>query len=135
MLRRTSVVNHIDVSTVSFASIFQIGDSHSIYKLSHALAVQREAEQFYGSEGEFTAYHAFTQPISLPPVNEPILIGHHHLNPVIKVNNIDIIGISSASMLNIGSSHHVSMEARIKHIRQLLLEGHERELVQLRMLQ
>jgi iron complex transport system permease protein len=36
-----------------------------------------------------------------------------------------IIGISSASMLHVGNSNHVSEEVRVKHIRQLLPLGDE----------
>ncbi|WML32114.1 spore germination protein GerPE [Neobacillus sp. OS1-32] len=128
MLGRTSVVDKAKVFIVSYSSIFQIGDSHYIYKLSRALAVQREAEIFLGDEGNFAAFQTFTRPISPPPIDESISIAHHHLSPIIKVNNINIIGISSASMLNIGNSHHVAMEARIKHIRQLLPTGHEQDI-------
>ena len=128
MLQRTSVVDHARVKIVSYSSIFQIGDSHSIYSLSRALAVQREAEIDFGVEGNFAAYHVFTDPIPILPIEEQFSMVRHNVNPIIKVKRINITGISSASLLHIGSSCHVSMEARIKHIRQLLPVGHEQDI-------
>jgi spore germination protein PE len=95
---------------------------------SRALAVQREAEEFYGNEGNFSSYTVFTKPIPLPPITEEISIITHNDNPIIKVNKIDIIGISSSSILHVGNTRNVSMEVRVKHIRQELLEGHEQDL-------
>jgi spore germination protein PE len=119
MLQRLSYVDHVNVKIVSFASILQIGDSQIINKLSKALAVQREAEVFYENEGNLSEYRVFNEPISFLPINESISFVRQNINPIIKVNHIDITGISSSSMLNIGSSRHISMEARVKHIRQL----------------
>jgi spore germination protein PE len=125
MLQRTSCVDSIRVNIVSFASILQIGDSCLINGLSRALAVQREAEIFYGYEGSFSAYPVFSEPIPFQPIYEPFSFFPHNENPLIKVKKIEIIGISSSSVLHVGNSRNVSMEARIKHIRQLLPERHE----------
>ncbi|WP_066068437.1 spore germination protein GerPE [Neobacillus soli] len=129
MLKRTSFVDKIHIDIVSYSSILQIGDSSIVNGLSRALAVQREAEIDFGYEGSFSAYPVFTEPIPFQPLNEPVTLLTHNPTPLIKVNKIDIIGISSASILHVGNSKHISMEARIKHIRQLLLEGHEQDLV------
>ncbi|MGG3471125.1 spore germination protein GerPE [Neobacillus pocheonensis] len=120
MFERTSCVDKINVEIFSFASIFQLGDSCIVNGLSRALAVQREAEIFYGNEGNLSPYRVFSEPIPLPLINEPISFLTHNQCPLIKVNNIDIIGVSSSSLLHVGNSKHVSMEARVKHIRQLL---------------
>jgi len=120
MLQRTACVDAIHVKVVSFASTVQLGDSCIINSLSRALAIQREMEQFYGNEGNLSAYGVFTEPIPFQPITEPFTYSRQNLNPLIKVNKIDIIGISSSSLLHVGNSRHVSMEARVKHIRQLL---------------
>jgi spore germination protein PE len=127
MLQRISNVDKLKVMILSYSSIIQLGDSCITNGYSRALAVQREAEQFYGNEGNFPSYSVFTKPIPLPPINEQISTFTHNLNPVIKVNNIDIIGISSSSVLHVGNTRNVSMEVRIKHIRQENLEGHEQD--------
>lgn len=120
MLQRTSCVDTIDIKVVSFASTVQLGDSCIINSLSRALAVQRETEVFYGNEGNLSSYRVYMEPIPFQPITEPFRFSRHNPNPLIKVNKIDIIGISSSSILHVGNSEHVSMEARVKHIRQLL---------------
>ncbi|MEH7073669.1 spore germination protein GerPE [Neobacillus drentensis] len=120
MLQRTSFVDIIKVKTASFSSAVQLGDSCIINGLSKALAVQREVEEFYGNEGNLSLYRAFSEPIPFLPINEAYTYSRQNPNPLIKVGKIEIIGISSASLLHVGSSRHVSMEARVMHIRQLL---------------
>ncbi|MBS4188827.1 spore germination protein GerPE [Bacillus sp. FJAT-49705] len=119
MFRRTSIVDEVKIGTMFYSSIFEIGDSSIIQGFSRALAVQREQETFYGNEGNFNIYPVFTQPIPLQPVEISIPMYTENLNPIIKVNHININGVSVASVVHIGSSNHVSMETRIKHIRQL----------------
>jgi spore germination protein PE len=118
---RTSYVHSIHVDTVGFSSIIQLGDSTAIQGFSRALAVQREAELFYGNEGNFSTYPVFFEPIPLPPITENLSMQiNNRLSSCIKVNDINIIGVSSSSLLHIGNSETVQMEVRIKHIRQLL---------------
>lgn len=122
MLQRTSVVNHIKVETISFSSILEIGDSTFTQGFSRAIAVQREAEAFFGYEAEFKSYSAFQIPIPFSPITENISMHSQQLNPITKVQNIDVIGVSTSSILQVGSSKHISMEARIDHIRHLLTD-------------
>jgi len=125
MFQRTSWVDRVNVNIVSFSSVVQLGDSCIINGFSRALAVQREADIFFGNEGNYANYPVFYKTIPLPVINESFTFLRHNLNPLIKVKNIDIIGISSASMLHVGNSNHVSEEVRVKHIRQLLSRGDE----------
>ncbi|WP_312475565.1 spore germination protein GerPE [Neobacillus sp.] len=128
MFQRTSKVDKINVNIISFASLLQLGDSCIINGLSRALAVQREAEIDFGNEGSFADYRVFSEPIPFQPIYEAFSFIPHNPMPLIKVQNIDIIGISSSSILHVGNSKHISMEARVKHIRQLLPEGHEQDM-------
>lgn len=120
MLQRTSIVNYLKVDTVSFSSILEIGDSTFTQGISRAIAVQREAEFFLGNEADFKSYSTFSDPIPLTPITEKLPMYTQQLNPIIRVQNIDVIGISASSILQIGSSKHISMESRIDHIRHLL---------------
>ena len=119
MLQRSSVVNAINVTSASFACTIQLGDSRIINGFSRALAVQREADIFYAKEGNFSAFPVFSEPIPLPPISENLTISTHNTHPVIKVNSISILAMSSSGILHVGNSETVSMEARVKHIRQL----------------
>lgn len=127
MLLRTSYVNHIYVTTASFSSILQLGDSRIINGLTRALAVQREVEIDYGNEGNFSVYPAFTEPIPVTPITEEMTYLTHNLNPVIKISKINVLAFSASSILHVGNSQNIYLEARVKHIRQL--EPHEEEQV------
>jgi spore germination protein PE len=127
MFQRTSIVDAIKVRSVSIASTIQLGDSRIINGFSRALAVQREAEVFFGKEGNFSSYPVFSDPIPFQPLTESLAYSTHHFNPSIKVQNIDITGVSSSSLLHVGNSEHISLEARVKHIRQLLPTEEEGE--------
>ncbi|WP_312096382.1 spore germination protein GerPE [Niallia sp.] len=119
MLQRTSVVDLINVSTVSFSSILEIGDATYHQAVSRALAVQRQRDLFYGNEGAYEDYPVFTEPIPLIPIIENVACHFENKKPIIKVHHINITGISSASLLQIGNCRHIYTEARIKHIRQI----------------
>ncbi|MFP5110880.1 spore germination protein GerPE [Bacillaceae bacterium C204] len=120
MLQRTSCVDNIIIKIVSFSSTVQLGDSCIINGLSSALAVQREIEFFYGNEGNMANYRVYSEPIPFLPINESFSYYRQNPNPLIKVSKIDITGIAAGSLLHVGNSRHISMEARVKHIRQLL---------------
>jgi spore germination protein PE len=119
MLQRTSSVDRIHIDTIAFSSVFEIGDSCFIKGFSRALANQREVEYFFAKEGNFSVYPIFREPIPLIPIEEDITIQTTQLNPIIRVQNIDINGVSSSSVIHIGNSGNISMESRVKHIRQI----------------
>ncbi|GLB58846.1 spore germination protein GerPE [Cytobacillus sp. NCCP-133] len=126
MLNRTSFVDKINIDTMSFSSVFEIGDSCSIQGFSRAIALQREAEYFNTREGNYSVYPIFSEPIPLLPIEEELTIHTSQLNPIIKVQTIDIIGVSSSSIVHIGNSGNISMESRVKHIRQLFQKNNNR---------
>ncbi|WP_160724646.1 spore germination protein GerPE [Bacillus sp. USDA818B3_A] len=127
MLTRTSSVDHLFINQVAFSSVIQLGDSCYLNGFSRALAVQRETEFFYGNEGNFPSYGIFRRPLPLPPIDESFTFFRYNPIPVIKTNHIHITAVSNSSSVHIGSTKHVSMETRIKHIRQLLPRGNEQE--------
>lgn len=120
MLQRSSVVNNIKVNSAIFSSSIQLGDSRIINGYSRALAVQREADVFFINEGNFSNYRTFSEPIPLLPITEKLSLITHNSLPLIKVNTLSIIAMSSSAILHVGNSENVSLEVRVKHIRQLL---------------
>lgn len=120
LFKRTVCVDRVQVDSVSFSSVFQIGDSNQIKASSRAIAVQREAEIFFGNEGSFAAYPIFSESIPFSQVDEVFSCSFTNVNPVLKVSNIKIMGASSSSVIHLGNSCHIATEARVKHIRQLL---------------
>ncbi|OCA84317.1 spore gernimation protein [Bacillus sp. FJAT-27225] len=119
MLQRVSSVDTISVKSMLFSSVLQIGDTSRIQNFSRALAVQRERDQFFDNEGNFIQFPIFTREIPLRDIYEPVQMLSFNEKPLIKVGSITIKGISAASFLHIGNVGSVSLEGRIKHIRQL----------------
>ncbi|AGT31023.1 spore germination protein [Geobacillus genomosp. 3] len=118
-MKRTSIVQSLHAETLIISSVLQIGDSERISARTRALAVQRQYELFFGSEGE-RIFPVFAKPIprwsSPPPVASRRTL---HQNPVISVRSVRVLGISSSAVVHIGSTSIAETEARIKHIRQL----------------
>lgn len=124
MLKRSSFIDSLKVDSLQYSSIIQLGDSHYIRGTNLALAEQREEEIFFGQEGDLSRYRVFSEPIPLPPLTEHLWIErNNHGACGIKVGTIDIIGVAASSLVHIGNSQIVQMEARIKHIRHLLYPG------------
>jgi spore germination protein PE len=117
---RISAVNTIKVNSLAFSSTVLIGDSTEITPVSRALAVQREAQIFYENEGDFASFPIFSQPIPKPEITERITINRINQSPIINVNHVKVLGISSSSVFQVGSTKIINAEARVKHIRQLL---------------
>lgn len=120
MLQRLSKVDSIFIKTALFSSTILIGDAMRIFGNSRALAVQREAELFFDEEGDFAQYKVFSKPVPLPTIYEPVIMDTFQMDPVIRVGTINVKGVSAASIIQVGSTPYISMETRIKHIRQLL---------------
>lgn len=117
--KRTSSVNRININVLTIVSTLEIGDSSNIQAFSRAIAVQREKELFFANEGNFSEYGIFNEPIPFEPIIEDIAYETVSLHPIIKVQNIDILAVSTSSVIHIGNSKNAYLEARVKHIRQL----------------
>ncbi|MGN7296843.1 spore germination protein GerPE [Fredinandcohnia aciditolerans] len=119
-MQRISVVDLIYVNSVSFSSILEIGDSKKITPVSQALAVQREVPLFFTNEGDFSQYPIFSRKLPIVKVTESVNMEIFNQNPVIKVNSIKVTGVSSAAVMQIGSTETIHTESKVKHIRKLL---------------
>ncbi|WP_456275920.1 spore germination protein GerPE [Bacillus sp. AK128] len=120
MNRRSSIVPNIYINSLAFSSVFEIGDAHAIQANSRAIAVQRQHPLFIENEADFTSYSVFSEPIPSPVIDEPVSTTFVHENPVIKVQSLYVIGASNASVIQVGSTSHITAEARVKHIRQII---------------
>ncbi|MFD9624753.1 spore germination protein GerPE [Peribacillus muralis] len=119
MFSRISKVKSLLSDTVSFCSTMQIGDTSYIDGYALALAVQKKSETFGAVDIQFRDYDIFKRPIYIPRLYEPVNTIFSNPNPFIHVGNIDIIGISSSSVVGVGNVGHIRMESRVKHIRQV----------------
>jgi spore germination protein PE len=119
MQNRVSIVRQISINSNVLSSIVRIGDSVTIQPRSKVLAVQREAPLFLGDEGELDPFPIFSVQLPKVPIPTDIHTSFDNKNSLIGVNSIRIIGLSTAAVLQVGSSQRIDSEARVKHIRQL----------------
>ncbi|MFD2613147.1 spore germination protein GerPE [Paenibacillus gansuensis] len=117
---RTSEVTGIDVDSIAISSTLFIGDMLEFKPKSNVLAVQRQVAEFWGEEGDLEAFPIFRRPIPQPVIYEPLELTIHHSVPVIKVGFVKVFGISTSALVQVGSTAHINLENRTKHIRQLV---------------
>lgn len=125
MEKRTASVGYIKVHGITFSAIFNIGDSVNAQPKSRGIAVQKEGATFVDDEGmQFNDYSLFYREANWPAGSGTKFVQKSTTNHtgMIKVGNIAILGVSQASILQIGSLDEVYAEARIKHFRQYLPE-------------
>lgn len=118
-MQRNSFVDTLRVKTVIFGSNVIVGDSERIQMSATVLAIQRQQELYYGFEAPFQTFPIFSLAVPIPPVTEQIRFQVYHENPVIKVSNVDIIGMSNSTVMQVGSTKSIALEARVHHTRQL----------------
>jgi len=125
MFSRISKVKSLLSDTVSFSSTLQIGDTSYIDGNALALAIQKKSETFHSVDIHFEDYNIFKKPFYIPRLYEPVISRFSNPNPFIRVGNINIIGISSSSVVGVGNVGHARMESRVKHIREVPKEIEE----------
>ncbi|MFS0840541.1 spore germination protein GerPE [Paenibacillus sp. 1P03SA] len=117
MARRLVWLAQAKVLSVSSASVFQVGDNGGIHSRFRALALQREIPVYLDEEGAFEAYSLFARPypeVRFPPEAVKTTC---NLGPI-RVGPVKVLGVSASSVMQVGGSGPVSLQARIKHIRQ-----------------
>ncbi|MED1202478.1 spore germination protein GerPE [Heyndrickxia acidicola] len=118
-MKRNSYVDRVEVNDIAISSSFIIGDSEQILCRSYVFAVQRQKEIDYGFEGSLDPYPVYTEVIPLPPITEPVMIKRDNSRSSIHVSKVDIIGLSTSTVFQIGNTGDAYLESRIHHIRQL----------------
>jgi spore germination protein PE len=119
---RLSIVGWVDVIGIGSSSVMQVGDNVNTALETRVFAVQREVPIYYGNEGSFAAYPFFRRPIPLPQPPEPFTMCVDNLGSFIRVKGIRILGVSTTSVLQIGSNRITSGETRVKNIRQFVTD-------------
>lgn len=124
-----SNVRCIAIEAVGYASIVQLGDCDTVLPSSSALAIQRQRAVFFGHEGSFDQFPIFNRPIPrLRSVTEEELRFSDSRQGSIVVDIVDILSLSSAAVLQVGSNRRIEAANRVKHIRQLQKRPSEAEL-------
>ncbi|MDF2721222.1 MAG: spore germination protein [Paenibacillus sp.] len=122
-MTRISAVQQVIVREVGYSSFLFVGDCVAVRPVSRALAIQRQTPNFYGNEGSFEAYEIFSKPIPLPLDSEAVHMETVNRHPIIQVQKVDIVSISSSSVVQLGSNRTIEAETRTKHIRHLRNAG------------
>lgn len=120
MQKRTAEVINIRVNSVTFSSIFGIGDTVSTNQKSKGIAVQKEGAIFTKEESlRFHDYPIFKREANWlkQKRNAAIEISKH--KDAIHVQNSQVIGVSSSSVFQVGSIDKITADSRIKHFRKL----------------
>jgi spore germination protein PE len=118
LYKRTSLVNGVGVSSFAESSICQVGDSNEIIAYDAVFALQKRLGSFSGNEGAVEHDTLSKKEMPFPAYPTEVNMAVFHEVPFINVNRIRVIGISSSSLLHIGSTNRVFMQAKIKHIRE-----------------
>ena len=120
MFKRFSHVNRVRVDTVYNSSIFQIGDSKEIHTRARGLAVFRDKPVYWGKEGDFQQFAIFQRPPALSSLPDSVILKKEHKFGSIHVKDVYVSGLSGSALLHIGSTEHMVLESRLKHIRHLI---------------
>lgn len=122
MHNRTSQVGCLSILSIDDSSILEIGDSKKVNPAANVIAVQREPAIFFEHEFNFRDYTIFQERIPQPQMTEDVISTTFHRDNTIHVNKVEVSFMAAASVVHIGSSNQLSLEARIKNIRHLLRE-------------
>ncbi|MBY6038113.1 spore germination protein GerPE [Fictibacillus nanhaiensis] len=122
---RTSVVDEVKVNSLDLSAVFQTGDTEKIQCYSAALAIQRESTKFGTFDISLNKYSIFSEEVTVPVCPVINIKKTFHANPFIRVGKVDIIGISSSALLHIGSVQQMSLQSRVKHIRNFMTNPYQ----------
>ncbi|GAA0438117.1 hypothetical protein GCM10008983_13790 [Lentibacillus halophilus] len=121
MQQRTSSVHNIKLNGLTYSSIVNIGDATYARTNAKGIAVQKEGAVFSGDDDvQFEDYSLFDRNANVPAQKSPVQKRTHQHEETIHVGDINVTGVSQASIFQVGSIHEVTGEARIKHFRQYL---------------
>ncbi|WJE16813.1 spore germination protein GerPE [Halobacillus sp. ACCC02827] len=121
MVKRMVFTDEVEVLSVLISSVFEIGDVYRFAPFSKVLAVQKEGSVFQSDPFRYEDFSIFARESSppLPPVD---IDTYHYPTGSIHVDRIRIIGVSTASALQIGGIDHIDSVNYTKHFRILLDE-------------
>ncbi|MFD1361022.1 spore germination protein GerPE [Lentibacillus salinarum] len=121
MQKRTAAVDKINLNSLTYSAIFNIGDTTDARPRSKGIAVQKEGASFHEDDGiYFKEYALFNREANRPTTTATVQKHNFHHRDSIQVDNVNIIGVSQTAIFQVGSIDKVDSEARIKHIRQYL---------------
>lgn len=118
MIKRMVYVDTIDIISLLIASGALIGDVFRVAPDSKVLAVQKEGSEFISDTFNYEDYSVFSIESTPPLAPVQIRTFHYHDNPI-QVDDIDIKGVSTAGVFQVGGIDHIDAKSRTKHLRLL----------------
>jgi spore germination protein PE len=118
--KRVSVVRSIHITATELSSIVQIGDSRFVRPRSQVFALQRQVPVFWENEGDFARLDAFSKPIPRMDAEPENALTVEHRNPVIRVDHVEITGLSVSAVFQVGANERIDAEARVMHVRNFI---------------
>lgn len=116
---RLSIVKDVFVRSVTNAGTVVIGDGATFDGTEYVLAVKREVTMYRGNEGDLRPYPTYRAAVPTAPEPPPIELHIVNENPRIRVGRIDVLGVASAGLLQVGCLNCIRGESRTKQFRQL----------------
>ncbi|GIO25718.1 spore germination protein GerPE [Ornithinibacillus bavariensis] len=118
MLHRLVQIKEVDLNTMTFSGIFNIGDTVNFSPRSKAIAVQREGNVWNTSyDVHFHYYPIFQLPAKWIEKPIPVVSKNNHHDGIISVNCVSIQAVTQAAGIQFGGIDYINAESRIKHIR------------------
>ncbi|AIF42738.1 spore germination protein GerPE [Virgibacillus sp. SK37] len=120
MKNRTSIIDIMNINSISNSSIFNIGDTQQTNQKFRGIAIQKESANLTPQKEEkFTDYPIFQREAKFMENEVSVNQNSSQHNPTIRVQHISVIGVSSSSIIQAGSIKNIQAESRIKHFRKL----------------
>lgn len=122
MNRRIASVNQIQVNTVNFSGILSIGDTETSKQISRGIALQKEGSYFTKKdELFFEDYPLFKmEPKIVVSKNNNVQMRTYQHDDNIHVQRVKVVGVTTSSIMQIGSLRHLEAVAWLKHFRKLM---------------
>ncbi|MGP4061998.1 spore germination protein GerPE [Halobacillus litoralis] len=118
MIKRMVYVDNVEVQSIAIASTFEIGDVHRAAPFSKVLAVQKEGANFVSDTFNFEDYPIFSLKPT-PPLAPVNVESFFYQNRPIQVDDVRIIGASTAAVVQMGGIDHIDSLNYTKHFRLL----------------
>ncbi|MCG3418438.1 spore germination protein GerPE [Oceanobacillus jordanicus] len=121
MNRRIASVNQIQVNTVNFSGILSIGDTENSKQISRGIALQKEGSYFTKKdELFFEDFPLFKMEPKIVSNNNNVQMRTYQHDENIHVQRVKVVGVTTSSIMQIGSLRHLEAVAWLKHFRKLM---------------
>ncbi|WP_416828699.1 spore germination protein GerPE [Ectobacillus polymachus] len=122
MMKRFSVVDEINISSLGIDAVAQLGDTNTIHAKSRGIAIQQESDQYSIDETPpLASYPLFLDTeITIPTRRKEVRMHTIQECPFIHINQINMTYIQGAAVFHIGNVEYTFSNNRLLQIRHLI---------------